>query len=142
MMRFKYLLFGALLCAGTLRAASDEEAQARKTVLDLAGAFSNEGFKLRDGNWTGTIHPKETLLLQVHLYAGNQYWFMVGASSAAKQMAVSVFDETGTLLQTSPYKEETKAAAGLAPTTSGPYYVRIQELAGEPSSFCFIYSYK
>ncbi len=135
-------LLACLLFTATLRAASDDEAQARKTVLDLAGAFSNDGFKVRDGNWTGSIHPGETLLLQVHLYAGNQYWFMVGGSAAAKQLAVSLFDETGALLQSSPFKADASAAAGFAAPASGPYYVRIQELAGEPSSFCFIYSYK
>src|SRR5438445_11097980 len=41
-----------LLAAFALRAATDDEVAARKTVLDLATAFSNDGFKLRDGNFT------------------------------------------------------------------------------------------
>jgi len=141
-----------LLCALTLAAGamgvSDDDAEARKTALDLAGAFSNDGFKIRDGNWTGTIHPKDALLIQVHLYAGNQYWFTVGASGKAKKLSVSVFDETGALVQSDAYEdagktgEGPKAAAGFAPSISGPYYVRIKETEGDAASFSFIYSYK
>jgi len=64
---------------------SDTEVAARKAALDLAGAFSNEGFKMRDGHWSGTIKPKEHALIAVNLYAGNQYWFSVGATEPAKK---------------------------------------------------------
>jgi len=136
------------MLAGTVLAATDDEAEARKAALALAGAFSNDGFKIRDGNWTGTIHPKENLLIQVHLYAGNQYWFSVGASRKAKKLSVTVFDETGALVQSDPYQDEgktdegPKAAAGFSPDVSGPYFVRIQETEGETASFSLLYSYK
>lgn len=135
---------------GALFAGSDEDSEARKTALDLAGAFSNEGFKIRDGNWTATIHPKDSLLVQVHLYAGNQYWFSVGASRKAKKLSITVFDETGAPVESDPYQdagkpqegEGPKAAAGFAPSVSGPYFIRIQELEGDPASFSLLYSYK
>ncbi len=141
------LLFGALL-AGAAPGATDDEAAARKTLMALAGAFSNDGFKLRDGNWTGAIQPKASLLVQVHLYAGNQYWFSAGASRQAKKLSLSVFDETGALMKSEPYQEEAKgddgpkAAAGFAPAVSGAYFVRIQETKGDAASFSFSYSYK
>ena len=154
-------LFCCVFAAGALTVAAgaskpgasvntDEEAEARKSALDVAGAFSNDGFKTRDGNWTGLINSKAPLLIQVHLYAGNQYWFTVGASRKAKKLAVTVFDETGAQMQSDNYDdagpsaedEGPRAAAGFAPTVSGPYYVRIKETDGAPASFSFIYSYK
>jgi len=123
-------------------AATDDEVAARKTVLDLAGAFSNDGFKLRDGNLTGTISPKQAITVQVNLYAGNQYWFSVGSTDKAKKLLVTVFDEAGKPATVEPYQDAGKAAAGFSPDASGPYYVRIQELEGEPANFCLIYSYK
>lgn len=123
-------------------AATDEEVAARKAALDLAGAFSNDGFKLRDGNYAGTIQPRQNVVVQVNLYAGNQYWFSVGATDKAKKLLVTVFDETGRQVQTDPYQDEARAAAGFAPEASGPYFIRIQELEGEPAHFCLIYSYK
>ena len=121
---------------------SDSEVAARKAALDLAGAFTNEGFKMRDGHWSGTIKPKEHALIAVNLYAGNQYWFSVGATEPAKKIAVNLYDETGKLMQTESYNEGDKAAAGFSPTSSGQYYVLVDLVEGEASSVCFVYSYK
>ena len=121
---------------------SDSEVNARKAALDLAGAFTNEGFKMRDGHWSGTIKPKDHALIAVNLYAGNQYWFSVGATEPAKKISVNLYDETGKLMQTEAYNEGDKAAAGFSPTSSGQYYVLVDLLEGEASSVCLIYSYK
>ena len=140
----KRLIFSILACllALPLFAATDDEVAARKVVQELAGAFANDGFKLRDGNWTGSIQPKDALLIQVNLYAGNQYWFSVGATDKAKKMQVTVFDETGKPVEVDSTQDGPKAAAGFSVETSGPYYVRIQELEGAPATFCLIYSYR
>jgi hypothetical protein len=139
----------SILAAMTVAAAttfadpeSDTEVAAHKAALDLAGAFSNEGFKMRDGHWSGTIKPHDHALIAVNLYAGNQYWFSVGATGAAKKLAINVYDETGKLVQTEPYNEGEKAAAGFSPTGSGQYYVMVDLVEGNESSVCLIYSYK
>ena len=141
-MRLLLPLWLFLSIAGPLRASTDQEVAARKAVLDLAGAFGNDGFKLRDGSVTGVIHPHENVLVQVNLYAGNQYWFSAGADGKAKKLALAIFDEAGKLQTTEPYQDESKAAAGFSPETSGPYFIRLQEIEGEPANFCLIYSYK
>src|SRR6516225_6200666 len=121
---------------------SDTEVAARKAALDLAGAFSNEGFKMRDGHWSGMIKPHDHVLVAVNLYAGNQYWFSVGATDTAKKLAVSVYDETGKLVETESYNEGEKAAAGFSPTSSGQYYVMVDLVEGSEGSVCLVYSYK
>ena len=142
----KRLLFSLILAAATaaapLRAASDDEVAARKLALEIAGAFSNDGFKLRDGNWGGRFEPGKPGLIQVNLYAGNQYWFTVGATEAAKKVAITVFDETGKPMTTDPYADTSVAAAGFAPANSGPYYIRIEVAEGAAAAFCLIYSYR
>ena len=132
-----------LLVAGApVRAESDKEVEAHKVVLDLAGAFSNDGFKMRDGHWAGTLISKEPALIAVNLYAGNQYWFSVGALQPAKKIDVSVYDETGRQVTTESYNEGERAAAGFSPTSSGQYYISVALLEGADSSFCLVYSYK
>ena len=121
---------------------SDTEVAARRAALDLAGAFSNEGFKMRDGHWSGTIKPKEHALIAVNLYAGNQYWFSVGATEPAKKISVNLYDETGKLVQAESYNEGEKAAAGFSPTSSGQYYVLVDLVEGGEGSVCLVYSYK
>src|ERR1700741_2394609 len=137
------MLFALMLATRVFAAQeTDAEVAARKAALDLAGAFSNEGFKMRDGHWSGTVKPKEPALIAVNLYAGNQYWFSVGATEPAKKIAVNVYDETGKLIQTENYSEGDKAAAGFSPTSSGQYYVMVDLVEGEESSVCLVYSYK
>jgi hypothetical protein len=108
----------------------------------VAGAFSNDGFKLRDGYWAGQFEPHQGHVLQVNLYAGNQYWFSLGATPGAKKVSVTVHDEAGHPLAVEPYSDVSKAAAGFAPTVSGPYYIRVEEEEGAPATFCLVYSYK
>jgi len=123
-------------------APSDAEVKARASALDVAGAFSNDGFKTRDGHTVGKITPKEPIFIQVNLYSGNQYWFIAAASGPAKRLAVTVFDEKGKFVPTELYENDAQAAAGFSPQTSGPYLIRIEELSGEPATFCLLYSYK
>jgi hypothetical protein len=138
------ILFGLTTFAlgAFLRAETDEEVEAHKLVLDLTGAFSNDGFKLRDGHWTGLIKPGERALVAVNLYAGNQYWFSTAANTKAKKISVEVYDESGKAMTTETYNSGDKASAGFSPTTSGQYVVSVGLLEGEPTTFCLVYSYK
>jgi hypothetical protein len=126
----------------TLRAETDAEVAARKDALEIAGAFSNEGFKIRDGHWCGVVKPHDHALVAVNLYAGNQYWFSAGATEPVKKIAVTVYDETGQQVTTETYNNEDKAAAGFEPVTSGQYFVSVDLVEGEQGSFCLVYSYK
>ena len=126
----------------TSLADTDAEVNARKNALDVAGAFTNDGFKLRDGHWCGTLKAQDHALIAVNLYAGNQYWFAVGAADPAKKIAVNIYDETGRLLTTEHYEGGDRAAAGFSPNDSGQYFVSVDLVDGGSSSFCLIYSYK
>ena len=144
-MKMPILLLSTLAAYGfavTALAETDKEVEARKAALDLAGAFSNDGFKIRDGHWSGMIRPKEHTLIAVNLYAGNHYWFSVGATEKAKKLAVAVYDESGQQVVTESYSAGDKAAAGFSPTNSGQYYVSVGLIEGEESGVCFLYSYK
>ncbi len=132
----------ALIGYRTEAAETDAQVAARKTALELAGAFSNAGFKIRDGHWSTDIRPGEARILQVNLFAGNQYWFSVGATHDAREMKVTVFDENGKMVESQLYADGPTAAAGFAPSASGPYYVRVEEIEGEPATFCLLYSYQ
>ncbi len=144
----KRILFPLILMAAIAfapaRAAeeSDDEVNARKVALDLAGAFSNDGFKLRDGHWMGSFAPGKGAVIQVNLFAGNEYYFSLGATSKAKKVSVSVFDETGKPIAYEPYQEGASAAAGFSPDVSGPYLIKVEEVEGAAAAFCLLYSYK
>jgi hypothetical protein len=137
------LLVLALLCPITwLFADTDAEVNARKNALDVAGAFTNDGFKLRDGHWCGTVTPKDQALIAVNLFAGNQYWFAVGTAEPGKKIEVNLYDETGKLVTSQHYEAADRAAAGFSPVDSGQYFVAVDLAEGNPTNFCLIYSYK
>jgi len=142
----KALVFSLLLLGvvQSLHAASDSEVAAHKSAMDVAGAFANDGFKIRDGHWVGTIGGpnKRVRVVEVNLFAGNQYWFCFGATETVKKISLSLLDETGKAMETDSYAGEGNAAVGFSPQVSGPYYVRIQEVEGELSDCCLLYCYK
>jgi len=143
-MKRQFFLATMFVFAGVVFSLADTDAEvnARKNALDVAGAFTNDGFKLRDGHWCGTLKGQDHALIAVNLYAGNQYWFAVGAADPAKKIAVNIYDETGRLLTTEHYEGGDRAAAGFSPNDSGQYFVSVDLVEGGSSSFCLIYSYK
>jgi hypothetical protein len=143
-MRLRALVVATLVAAAPIVwAETDEEVEAHKQVLDLTGAFTNDGFKLRDGHWAGQLKPKDRAVVAVNLYAGNQYWFSAAAANdKAKKIAVDVYDESGKPMTTETYNEGERASAGFSPTTSGQYFVAVSLVEGEPSTVCLVYSYK
>jgi hypothetical protein len=145
MKRSFLILFCAALAFAPLHAATDGEVTARRTALDIAGAFTNDGFKLRDGHWAGSFAPGKPELVQVNLYAGNQYWFTLGATPPAKKVAISIYDETGKPVKIDAdhsFQDNSVAAAGFSPDDSGIYFVKVEVVDGAPADFCLVYSYK
>ena len=135
----------AILTTFAVNAAEgDREVEARKVALELAGAWSNDGFKIRDGHWSGEVKPGERAVVAVNLYAGNEYWFSVGSDEKAAKFAVQLFDEMGKPLAGEDYQGDATAAAGFSPTISGQYFVSIADAPreGNPGTFCLVYSYK
>ena len=155
----------AVLAAAPAMAGESTDAAiaAHRAALDLSGAFTNDGFKLRDGDYEGTLETGKSAVIQVNLYAGNQYWFAVSTADAASKLSLAIYDETGKLLKTEPFATQAdaskpagtdadavdpdaiatnRAAAGFAPEMSGPYYVRIINPSKAPATFSLIYSYK
>jgi hypothetical protein len=116
--------------------------EATRKALDLAGAFANDGYKLRDGRWEITLEKDKPRILAVHLYGGNEYWFCAATEPASDKISVDVFDETGTIIDGEKYKDGGRAAAGAIPAYSGMYYVRLKLEADEPSHATLVYSYK
>ena len=140
-LRFFFFIF-ALSASVVLRADTDAEVIARRDALELAGAFGNDGFKIRDGHSCGVLKPHNHVLIAVNLFAGNQYWFSVGTAEPLKKVGVTVYDETGTQMSTEDLNEGNKVAAGFAPENSGQYFVSVDSVEDQEGSFCLVYSYK
>ncbi len=139
----KHLLLFIIAASFVGHAATEDDiVAARADVLELAGAWSNDGFKIRDGYWGGDLFPGEPKVVQVNLFAGNHYWFSVAAHARAKAVSIGVFDETGKPVAVEPFADGVRAAARFSPKVSGPYYIQVSAKEGPRSAFCLVYSYK
>jgi hypothetical protein len=123
-------------------ADTDEQVAARSDVIDFAGAFQNDGFKIRDGNLFGKVSKGHPQVVAVNLYSGNAYWFTASTGEKVEKLKLSLFDDTGKPVSYLPYQAGTRAAAGFSPDASGLYYVKVALEEGQPATFCLIYSYK
>jgi hypothetical protein len=126
------------------RSATDtpEDLSARSRALELAGAFSNDGYRIRDGFWPGELELNRPRFLEVNLFAGNEYWFCAAANPPARQIGVAVYDQGGKPVDFQTHLDGNVAAAGFEPHISGRYFVGIELLEGEKSLFCLVYAYK
>jgi hypothetical protein len=145
MKRLALTLVCVFLASTALRAASDGEVAARRTALGIAGAFTNDGFKLRDGNWAESLEPGKSKIVQVNLYAGDQYWFTLGATPAAKKVMITIYDETGNPVKIDAdhsFQDTSVAAVGFSPDHSGTFFIKVEVTEGAAADFCLVYSYK
>jgi hypothetical protein len=143
MTRFILTTVAAFLLATTQGPAeTDEQVTARGDVIDLAGAFQNDGFKIRDGNFLGQVSKDHSQVVAVNLYSGNAYWFTASTGQKVDKLKVSLFDDSGKPVSYMPYQAGPRAAAGFSPDASGLYYVKVALEEGQPATFCLIYTYK
>ena len=125
--------------AGVAMGGDRNEAAARRAAGELAGAWANDGFKLRDGHWTGSLLPGKPQIVQVNLFAGNRYWFTAAGSGP---ISLGLFNESGQPVPTETFQDGSRSAAGFAPASSGLYFVKLEQTGSHPSTFCLVYSYK
>jgi len=120
----------------------ENSASARAKALELAGAFTNEGFKIRDGFHAAKIARNEVQIVEVNLFAGNEYWLCAGADERGRKLAVAIYDEGGNRLEVEPFEAARMAAAGIIPAYSGRYYVAVELTDGDPAEYVLLYAYK
>lgn len=139
------LLSSFLALATTLAASpvsSDAAITCRRAALELAGAWTNDGFRLRERSWAGTLPEGRPALARVNLLVGNRYWFTAATNAASTTLSVTIYDSRGKPVTSESHQDGPLAAAGFEPTISDTYTIGVSETNGTPVPFCLIYSYK
>ena len=124
--------------------------EARRLALETAGAFVNDGFRIRDGEWSGTLAKGNPLFLQVTLFAGESYWFVAASSARGAVARVTLYDSAGKAVKGEQWKAPVgdvgaRSAAGVVPGKCGTYFVGVELLEQpDPASadFSLVYAYK
>jgi hypothetical protein len=136
------LLF--LAAAGHASPATDQpahpEPSLRARIFEFGVALSNEGFKARDGFWSGRLSSGRSARFAVNLFAGNGYWFAAALPPGTPEARVRVYGPDGSVLETTDYSADGLAAAGVTATVTGEYFVSVEAAAS--ADFCLMYFFK
>jgi hypothetical protein len=139
------LLAGLMLATSAVTSgnpAADAVITCQRAALEIAGAWTNDGFRLRPRPWAGTLPDGKPALARVTLLAGNRYWFTVATNAASTNLILQIYTAEGLPVTAESHQDGPLAAAGFAPATSGTYIIGISEATGTPVPFCLVYSYK
>ena len=114
----------------------------RSLALELAAGNEGEGYQVRDGFWSGTLAKAEPILLEVYLFAGNDYRFSAANLDAFSQLRLSIFDGWGYPAGQEYTGGSSCATAGISVIRSGRYFIRLIMTEGDKADTCMVYSYK
>jgi hypothetical protein len=114
----------------------------RSLALELAAGNEGEGYQVHDGFWSGTLAKAEPILLEVFLFAGNDYRFSAANSDAFSQLRLSIFDTWGYPAGQEYTGDSSCSTAGISVIRSGRYFIRLVMSEGDKADTCMVYSYK
>ena len=117
---------------------------AREDALELAGAFTNDGYKIRDGHWSRPAEAARAADRHGQPVRGQPVLFFArldgqGEKGQGDRCTTRAGNQVG---DEQFFQEKSRAAAGVSPVASGLYYVSVELLEGEQADFCLLYSYK
>ena len=143
-------IFLCWLCTGSVAFAQESapspspspEPGLRPRIHDLAGALGNEGFKARDGAWSGILQGNKPQRLSVNLFAGNQYWFCAATSLSGETPSMSLRDPAGENVELATFDKDGVAAVGVTAPATGRYTLEIGGSARGSRDFCVLYLFK
>lgn len=122
--------------------AAEQPPSLRPALYDLAGALGNEGFKVRDGVWSGVLQGGKPQRLALNLFAGNQYWFCAASSAPGESPSIMLRDPSGQAVDLVPFKRDRVSAAGVTAGATGRYILEIGGSARGSREFCVLYLFK
>jgi len=132
-----------LACGLALAVARAEpEPGLRAALYEVAGALGNEGFKVRDGIWSGKLEAGAPQRLVVNLFAGNHYWFLATAGAGVRGLELSLFDSAGRPVPVISEGPPGMAVAGVTAGATGQYFLQIGSVGGPAADFRLLYLFK
>lgn len=94
-------------------------------ALEAATPYVEQGFEVREDNWSGEVESGKPLLVRHQLFRGNEYWFWAGTSIPGASVEVAVFDKKGMAVGLETFSKEGKAGVRVLPGKTGTYYIRV-----------------
>lgn len=111
-----------LLVAGWLHAFVNE---ALSFAYEAATPYVEQGFEVREDNWSGEVEPGKPLLVRHQLFRGNEYWFWAGTSWPGASIQVDIFDSEGNSVGLESFAKGSFAGVRALPEKTATYFIRV-----------------
>ena len=112
----------SLASLGTGRAVLDE---ALNVAFEAAVPYIEQGFEVREDNWSGEIPSGEPKLVRHQLFRGNEYWFWLGTSFEGCELTLEIFDGEGNPVGIESFTSDFTAGVRVLPSKTGTYFLRV-----------------
>lgn len=116
------VLATTLLIAQVVHAYVDE---AISLALEAATPYVEQGFEVREDNWSGQVEPGKPLLVKHQLFRGNEYWFWAGTSWPGATVTVDIFDSDGNSVGLESFAKGSFAGVRALPQKTATYLIRV-----------------
>ncbi len=105
---------------------------------------ASQGYRRRDAVWTGQLPAEGFTIIPLQLYAGNDYYVVLGSDTADGTVSAAAFDPERMLIKTAPDSAPGKMVFHITPKISGPHYFRIHHGKAEhkPTHCAMTYIYR
>lgn len=121
--RLTILVFaGVLSVTGIVHAFVNE---AISLALEAATPYVEQGFEVREDNWSGEVEPGKPLLIRHQLFRGNEYWFWAGTSWPGATIKVDIFDNEGNSVGLESFAKDSFAGVRTLPQKTATYFIRV-----------------
>lgn len=115
-------LAAAFGLAGVLHAYVNE---AISLALEAATPYVEQGFEVREDNWSGEVEPGQPLLVRHQLFRGNEYWFWSATSWPGATIKVDIFDSEGNSIGLESFAKDSFAGVRALPQKTATYFIRV-----------------
>ncbi len=99
--------------------------EAISMALEAAAPYVEQGFEVREDNWSGEVEPGKPLLIRHQLFRGNEYWFWAGTSWPGATIQIDIFDSEGNSVGLESFAKESTAGVRAQPQRTATYYIRV-----------------
>lgn len=99
--------------------------EAISLALEAAAPYVEQGFEVREDNWSGEVEPGKPLLIRHQLFRGNEYWFWAGTSWPGATIKIEIYDSDGNSVGLESFARDSFAGVRTLPQKTATYYIRV-----------------
>ncbi len=99
--------------------------EAISMALEAADPYVDQGFEVREDNWSGEVEPGKPLLIRHQLFRGNEYWFWAGTSWPGATIQIDIFDNEGNAVGLESFARSSFAGVRTLPQKTATYFIRV-----------------